>query len=159
MKAKRSLKIHIASVYHVEGSGFKDQHASTLVSWVLPSEKFINVGIAPRRSKRVWIFTADFVERNKAQGKNSCTSRWRWSPRHRPCSSDPTASLLRYRFCAPFGSRLQQDRPRFSSSCARWYRSKYFYCSGSKTPCHNVSSGSLRGLSRYLAGTLARPTA
>ena len=29
----------------------------------------MKVGILPRRSSRVWSFTADFVERNRAQGK------------------------------------------------------------------------------------------
>jgi len=40
-----------------------------MVSLVLPSGRYINAGIAPRRSKRVWILTADLVDRNKAQGK------------------------------------------------------------------------------------------
>src|SRR5208283_3421957 len=42
--------------------------SSTLTSCILPSEMWMKVGIAPRRSSSVCNFTAALVERNGAHG-------------------------------------------------------------------------------------------
>ena len=69
MEHTEPAKIDIAAIHHIDRSGLgDDQIEGYTASPILPCETWIKLGIGPRRSSSVCIFTAALVERKSAHG-------------------------------------------------------------------------------------------
>ena len=69
MQPVQAAKVDIPSIHEVDGTSLGyPSISSACASCSLPSEIRIKLGMSPRRSSNVCIFTADFVDRKCAHG-------------------------------------------------------------------------------------------
>src|SRR2546423_7459541 len=62
-------EIDIAAIHHVDGARFREEQIERVDIVQLAVREWMKLGMLPRKSSRVCIFTAALVERKCAQGK------------------------------------------------------------------------------------------
>ena len=67
---EEAFEIDVGPIHDVEGAGLGRNSSRMLTSCVLPAVMRINVGMLPRRSNSVCIFTAALRRRNLAHGNS-----------------------------------------------------------------------------------------
>jgi hypothetical protein len=66
LQRMEAAEVDLATVHHVDGAGFGNQHVKRMNIVQLAVRDMEKLGILPRRSSSVCIFTADLVDRKWA---------------------------------------------------------------------------------------------